>query len=186
MPATATYWAGFWQAAFIGGVSGAVGAAATGGDILKGALVGAFSAAAFYGVGHAINWTEASGSPGVFGTKLTGGAFAAKVLAHGMVGGVMSVLQGVKFGSGFASAGVTQAFSGAIDGIGGKVGSDAWASAGNRAARIACAAVVGGTTSEISGGKFANGAVTGAFSRAFNDEIVTDKRDNARRSFNDR
>ena len=33
------------------------------------------------------------------------------------------------------------------------------------------AAVVGGTVSEVTGGKFANGAVTGAFSRAFNDEM---------------
>ena len=48
-----------------------------------------------------------------FGTDLTG-AFAAKTLSHGIVGGVMSVLQGGKFGHGFASAGVTQAFAGKI------------------------------------------------------------------------
>ncbi|WP_210998655.1 hypothetical protein [Pseudoalteromonas sp. MMG013] len=36
--------------------------------------------------------------------------------------------------------------------------------------RIAAAAVVGGTASKLSGGKFANGATTGAFSRMFNDE----------------
>jgi hypothetical protein len=30
---------------------------------------------------------------------------------------------------------------------------------------------MGGTASELSGGKFANGAITGAFSRAFNDEV---------------
>jgi len=39
------------------------------------------------------------------------------------------------------------------------------------------AAVVGGTASEISGGKFANGAVTGAFSRLFNDEMHNNERD---------
>jgi len=33
------------------------------------------------------------------------------------------------------------------------------------------AAVAGGTASELTGGKFANGAITGAFSRAFNDEL---------------
>ena len=52
-----------------------------------------------------------------FGTDLTG-AFAAKTLSHGIVGGVMSVLQGGKFGHGFASAGVTQAFAGKIDKLG--------------------------------------------------------------------
>jgi hypothetical protein len=30
---------------------------------------------------------------------------------------------------------------------------------------------LGGTTSALTGGKFANGAITGAFSRAFNDEL---------------
>jgi hypothetical protein len=38
------------------------------------------------------------------------------------------------------------------------------------AKRIAAAALLGGTTSALTGGKFANGAITGAFSRAFNDE----------------
>jgi hypothetical protein len=57
---------------------------------------------------------------------------------------------------------VTQAFSGRIDRISGT---------GASGARVAAAAVVGGTASVLSGGKFANGALTGAFSRAFNDEI---------------
>jgi hypothetical protein len=38
------------------------------------------------------------------------------------------------------------------------------------AKRIAAAALLGGTTSALTGGKFANGAITGAFSRAFNEE----------------
>ena len=37
--------------------------------------------------------------------------------------------------------------------------------------RTAAAAAVGGTLSAATGGKFANGAMTGAFSRAFNDEL---------------
>ena len=36
--------------------------------------------------------------------------------------------------------------------------------------RVTAAAVVGGTASKLTGGKFANGALTGAFSRLFNDE----------------
>ena len=36
--------------------------------------------------------------------------------------------------------------------------------------RMVAAAVLGGTVSSLTGGKFASGALTGAFSRAFNDE----------------
>lgn len=80
----------------------------------------------------------------------------------------MAVLQGGKFGHGFAAAGATQAFAGRIDGI--DKGSQF------SVKRVAAAAVVGGTASKISGGKFANGAVTGAFSRAFNDEMHSGSR----------
>uniref|UniRef100_UPI0005918185 hypothetical protein n=1 Tax=Microbulbifer variabilis TaxID=266805 RepID=UPI0005918185 len=41
---------------------------------------------------------------------------------------------------------------------------------GFSAARVIAAAIVGGTASAVSGGKFANGAITAAFSRAFNEE----------------
>jgi RHS repeat-associated protein len=153
----------FWGAVSLGGIVGGVGAAVNGGNILKGALTGAFSAAAFYGVGTAF-------AGGDFGSA----GYFSKVAAHGTVGGVMSVLQGGKFGHGFAAAGVTQAFSKAIGSIGGKINgaaSAAWSDAGNRIRRVIAAAVVGGTASAVSGGKFANGAVTGAFSRAFNDEL---------------
>jgi hypothetical protein len=149
----------FWGAVGLGGITGAVGAAVNGGNILKGALTGAFSAAAFYGAGSAF-------SGGDFGSS----GYLAKVAAHGTVGGVMSVLQGGKFGHGFAAAGLTQAFSRAIDSIGGAA-SSAWSNAANKIRRVVAAAVVGRTASAISGGKFSNGAVTGAFSRAFNDEM---------------
>lgn len=150
---TASFFVSSWYgAASLGAISGAVGAAANGGNILKGALVGAFSAAAFYGVGSA------------FGDVATGNLkHIGKIAAHGAVGGLMNVLQGGKFGHGFLSAGVTQAFSGSIDKI----------SKGARfsAKRIIASAVLGGTASKLVGGKFANGAMTGAFSRAFNDEM---------------
>ena len=154
----APWGAGFWASVGTGFIAGGI---ATGS--LRGALVGAFTAGAFHGVG-----TTFEG----FG-KLTLGLKAAKVLAHGLVGGISSVLSGGKFGHGFASAGLTQAFSGAIDKIGGRIGnitSGSYFSTANRALRIVASAVVGGTTSHITGGKFANGAITGAFSRGFNDE----------------
>jgi len=134
----------------------------------QGAMWGAFSAAAFYGVGsyfeNVASLNSWAGTSTVGSTGLTAGNLAAKTLMHGVAGGVMSDLQGGKFGHGFASAGVTQAFSPGIDQIGGGARSYA-------GARIAAAAVLGGTASKLSGGNFANGAVTAAFSRAFNDEF---------------
>jgi hypothetical protein len=43
--------------------------------------------------------------------------------------------------------------------------------------RVFAAALVGGTTSVMTGGKFGNGAMTGAFSRAFNDEMHPNMRE---------
>ncbi|PAJ71963.1 hypothetical protein CJF42_23815 [Pseudoalteromonas sp. NBT06-2] len=138
-----------WQAMAGGFFAGGI---ATGS--LKGALVGAFAAGMFNQIG-----THFQGVSKAAGGVLSSGMKFAKVMAHGMAGGISSVLNGGKFGHGFASAGVSQAMGGTIDGISTKVG------------RIVASAVVGGTVSEITGGKFANGAVTGAFSRAFNEEM---------------
>ena len=158
-PASTWYWA-----AVYGALAGAVGAAVSGGNILTGALIGAVSGAVFHGIGKAAFGKLSDRAGDFLGTGLTKGEFAAKVFAHGTAGGVMSVAQGGKFGHGFAAAGVTQAFSPGIDHF---ITGD---SAASIAGRITAAAVVGGTASELSGGKFANGAVTGAFVQAFNHE----------------
>ncbi len=97
------------------------------------------------------------------GTVLAGKLFAVKVFAHGMVGGITSVLQGGKFGHGFASAAFTAgatSFNNSAH-IGGE---------GFSWKRVAVGAAIGGSASKISGGKFANGALTGAFSQALNHE----------------
>ncbi|MGE0278874.1 MAG: RHS repeat domain-containing protein [Nitrospiraceae bacterium] len=125
--------------AVVGFVSGVV----TSGT-LKGGLFGAFSAVLFHGIGLGFNTYETS------------------VLAHGVGGGIMAELQGGKFGSGFASAGVFQVLSPLM----GPVASDGGSNDFNPR-RVIAAAIVGGTASAASGGKFANGAVTGAFSYAF-------------------
>ncbi|WP_249332093.1 M35 family metallo-endopeptidase, partial [Pseudoalteromonas rubra] len=122
-------------AALIGGgaAAGAVnGAISTG--TLKGALTGAASGAIFGALGGA----------GLGGFE----AFA----ASGLVGGVMSVIQGGKFGHGFVSAGV-----GSV--TGGMFGKGPMN-------RIIGSAIVGGTVSAITGGKFANGAFSAAFATA--------------------
>jgi hypothetical protein len=97
------------------------------------------------------------------GAQFTGAAEGSfgHVLAHAVTGGVISVLQGGKFGHGFFSAGLTKGLN--INGI---VGIDP--GAGMDALRITVAAVVGGTISKVTGGKFGNGAVTAAFAQAFN------------------
>ncbi|RMH88121.1 hypothetical protein EBB59_12165 [Lysobacter pythonis] len=163
-PAAAPTIAKFGYAVAAGAIAGGI---ATGS--WQGAAYGAFSAALFYGIGSYFEyarWAQATETSNAFGSGLSWGGYGAKTLAHGVAGGVMSQLQGGKFGDGFASAGVVQAFSPAIDRIPGN-------GASGSAARVAAAALVGGTASAASGGKFANGAATAAFSRAFNDEVHT-------------
>src|SRR6056297_1354054 len=152
--------ASFINVAAAGAVAGFI---ATGS--VEGALVGAFSAAVFHGIGQGFaNLPADSALRGSFlGTNLNAGGLALKSLAHAATGGVLSSVQGGKFVHGFTAAGVTQFASGGIDLID--------PSTSFSPVRIAAAAILGGTVSEISGGKFANGAVTGAFSRAFNDEL---------------
>lgn len=148
-------------ASLMGAMSGAIQS-----QSLKGAAWGAFSALTFAGIGsyfETANW--ATKGADVLGTKLNAGGYAAKVLAHGVAGGVVQHLQGGKFGSGFAAAGITQAASGGIDTINPSnpvLGS---------ATRIMVAALIGGSVSEMTGNKFATGAITAAFARAFNGEL---------------
>ncbi|MDE2769211.1 MAG: RHS repeat-associated core domain-containing protein, partial [Chloroflexota bacterium] len=134
---------GIGAVAASGFIAGAVGSGS-----LKGAVFGAFSAAAFNGLG---------GIP--FGGDL--GGVAVRSATYGFVGGVMGVLQGGRFGHGFISAAGAQAFSGPIGRL------------GNRFQRTAAAAAVGGTLSAATGGKFANGAVTAAFASAFAEREAT-------------
>ena len=128
--------------------SAAVGYVATG--TFQGAAIGAFTAVMFYNVGTALKAANAGPS--------------AQALIRGFAGGVSSVLQGGKFGHGFASAAVVSLAHGAIgDGL------------DTPQNRTIAASIVGGTVSVASGGKFANGAVTSAFMWAFNFENHRDE-----------
>lgn len=120
---------------------------------LKGALVGGISAGLFYGIGQAF-----------VGAEMTFGNAMTKVWAHGMAGAAQSAALGGEAHAGFVTAGFTQAFSafGGFKAVGAtENGSHLW--------NASAAAAVGGTAAKLAGGKFANGAVTGAFSRMFND-----------------
>jgi hypothetical protein len=90
---------------------------------------------------------------GMAGAAANGGDLG-DVLKAGILGGISSA----------AFFGVGEYFKG----FGG--GGD-YFSAANRGLRMTAAAVLGGTASVVSGGKFANGAITAAFSRGFNDEM---------------
>ncbi len=148
----ALWFSGVWGAAASGFLAGYVASGS-----LKGAVAGAFSAAAFYGIGSSFESLSGTGKWGELG--LSGEAFIAKSILHGAAGGILVLGTGGKFGHGFISAGLTQAFSGSIGGL------------RSSFARVAAAAVLGGTSSAITGGKFANGALTGAFSWAFNHKL---------------
>ncbi len=159
---------GFWSffgTALEGGAAFAavVGAGAVSGALqsgtIEGAAWGAFSAAAFFGIGQGLAGAgEWANSGNFLGSGMSGAGFAVKTISHGLAGGAISRLQGGKFGHGFFSA----------------AGSAATAPFANMASKagVIRGAVVstltGGTLSKLSGGKFANGAVTAAMSYAFN------------------
>ncbi|MFL0804271.1 MAG: FG-GAP-like repeat-containing protein [Agarilytica sp.] len=108
-------------------------------------------AAITYGIGQYLK-VSASGD---FVGNLSKAGYAMKIAMHGTVGGIMSKLNGGSFGNGFVSAGFSAAASPFI--------SEAAAGAeGGYPAQIAvgvvATAMVGGTASALSGGKFANGA----------------------------
>lgn len=86
---------------------------------------------------------------------------ASAFIEHGFVGGLFAAVSGngslKSIGSGFLSAGVTELAAPSIA-----------ATSGSPALGAVESAIVGGTTSVIGGGKFADGAVTAAFGYLFN------------------
>jgi hypothetical protein len=144
----------WYGAATIGAVAGAAGAAANGGNILKGALFGGISSAAFSGAGSLFRGS------GAFASLTDGLKYFAQTVVHGAVGGITSVLQGGEFGHGFATAGVAKFFSVGAEKLGmGDTG------------QFLAATLSGGTASKITGGKFANGATTAALAYAVNQSV---------------
>lgn len=92
-----------------------------------------------------------------------------KVAAHGLVGGLVGEAQGESFASSFAAGAVSEVFtqSGAYDRVTSVLTSDSsqlWAG-------TMASAIVGGMSSELTGGSFENGAITAAFGRLFNEII---------------
>lgn len=82
--------------------------------------------------------------------------------AHALTGGVLAELQGGKFGHGFMSAGLTKGLTPSFADISGVTINNI------DIGEVVMAATLGGTISELTGGKFANGAVTAAFAIILN------------------
>jgi len=141
-------------------VTGSLKAAFTSGAIT------AATAYAFSEIGaHFDGLNAGSAGDGLYnfgGNYLTSGQVAQQISAHAIVGGVVADLRGGKFGHGFFSAGLTKGIGGALLPGGSDLSSEEIVKG------TVVSAVVGGTASKISGGKFANGAQTGAFQYLFN------------------
>lgn len=121
---------------------------------LQGAVFGALSAGLTYGIG------EAFGS--VFKTTVDGTRYVSlsnelgRTVAHGTIQGTIRVAQGGRFEQGFF-AGAVSSLSGSLTQFGFSTG-----------ANVLIGATLGGTAEALAGGKFANGAITGAFVVLFN------------------
>jgi RHS repeat-associated protein len=139
--------------AFVGAVTGALGAALAGGnlgDVLRGAVVGGIS--------------------GALTGALHGTSTMVNIAGHGVVGGSSNVAMGGKFGDGFLSAAASAAAAqtGFASPEAGTTGAEI-----GIAGRTAIASIAGGTASALGGGKFANGAITGAMTHLLNAEALT-------------
>jgi RHS repeat-associated protein len=138
-----------------------VGGVSTGS--LRGAMVGALTGAAFHQIGSH------------FGSKF--GDFSSATLgqqaqwagSHALAGGISSSLSGGKFGHGFFSAGFTKF---AMGNAGFNYSNQ---SSSAVAGRVLIAAMIGGTASVISGGKFKNGATTAAMAQLLNAETENNR-----------
>jgi len=134
--------------AIAGAIGGAIAGGITGGGDLRSIAVGA--------VGGTVG--------GALGTAAKAGQWTLgqRVVAFGTTGGVTSVAQGGNFQSGFLAAGFATLAGPGID----KFAKAAGQGTAQTVAGTAASAVAGGAGSVLGGGKFANGAVTGAFSYA--------------------
>ena len=132
---------------------------------LKYALINGVSTAAFASIA----------SPGFADTAFAQavGVEVGRAAAFGAVGGIATSLQGGNFGHGFLIAGVSGAI-GQTAFMGGTGGPPV-----DIAIRSVAKAIVGGTVSHLSGGKFANGAATVTFVSIVTEGAVAASRSNS-------
>ncbi|MBW2713802.1 MAG: RHS repeat-associated core domain-containing protein, partial [Deltaproteobacteria bacterium] len=142
-----------WTVAAVGGAA-FTQTLATGGSFEE-AVISGVSSAAFAYIG-------AGGIPGLSGFSTAAYGFninnVGLLAAYGTVGGISSSLQGGNFGNGFVSAGISGL-------VGSAVGSPQYMPgySGEFFLGVTLKSIVGGTLSEVTGGKFSNGAISTAF-----------------------
>lgn len=149
--ATAAWAASNYAAAIAIAAAGGAAAGVVATGTSEGALFGAFTAVATLGVTQYLKGAKWAYDGGSF----TSAGNIARSVGHGLASGVSADLQGGKFGHAFFTAGVTSLASPGIASI-----SD------DALLNTAAAAILGGSLSEATGGKFANGAATGAMTYA--------------------
>jgi RHS repeat-associated protein len=148
-------WGGGWAIAAGAGFGFGSGFAAS---LLNGGSIGdAFKAGVIGGVVGGIS-AGIAGKIGDFADDNGWFKGAGQNLAHGALQGSLTEATGGQFRHGFYAGFFSSAAAGQIQG----------AFPNRLAAQTAAAAVVGGTASVVGGGKFANGAVSGAFTYLFN------------------
>ncbi len=130
------------------------------GSLLNGGSLGdAFKTGVIGGVVGAVTGGVLGKIGATWGNANFGSAdWVQKSIAHGLVHGEASEAQGGSFRHGFYSG----VFAGASEGVIASAFDD------SQGLQYASAAVAGGTGSVLGGGKFTNGAVSGAFSYMFN------------------
>jgi RHS repeat-associated protein len=105
------------------------------------------------------SWTTGNGFISATGGGI--GTSAATVLVHGVVGGALSLAGGGNFLQGFAAGSFGEIATQGTGQLGLSGGQ-------NLGLRLAVVAAAGGLASQLTGGKFANGALTAAFAYLFN------------------
>ncbi|TQF71264.1 RHS repeat-associated core domain-containing protein [Pseudoalteromonas luteoviolacea] len=129
------------------------------GSALRAGATSAATAYAFSAIGDYYKGEYGSFAGAEFGEQLQWAG------SHALVGGISSVASGGKFGHGFISAGFTKMVMG---NAGFNMNNRDWDAI---VGRTTVAAIVGGTASALTGGKFANGARTAAMMHALNAEV---------------
>ena len=166
---------------FFAGYADAASAGASEGNAFKMGLISWVSYMAFAGIGESFRAASAAnaGKAGLVsfgGLELTKQQVAGQILSHSFAGGVMSGLRGGKFGHGFISAFFTKATTNLQLKAAGDLSGFADYFTG-----ATVAATIGGTVSAVTGGKFANGASTGAMQFLFNAAGGKSKQANAQK-----
>lgn len=145
---------------YVAVIAGAAGGAAAGltGALLNGANIGQIAKSTFIG-----------GFFGAIGGFLSfasgGGQFLERLFKHTFSQVWLEGIRGGNMKHGLL-AGATSVIGGAtIEKYGSQLG---------KGGEVAANAIISGTAAELGGGKFANGAITGAFEKLFNDFMHTD------------